>query len=428
MREKSMITSTPAIPPYHERLIEPYLTRLATELSAFMVVGPRAVGKTRTVERRAATTIRLNVAGEAVAFRADADAALLGLDEPVLLDEWQEVPDVLRAVAQQVNADPRPSRYFLTGSARAEVENTPWPGTGRLQRVPIYPMTVRERCSRTGAEGVVDKLVEGVPLTAPRTALNLRDYVDLLLVGGFPYPALALSDPVARAAWFDSYVDDLVTHDVEQLEDSKTKPRDPLRLRRYFEAYALTSAGVSDHKTIFEAAQVQQKTAARYAELLEKLYVVEQVQPWMTNRLSRLTHQPKRYVIDPALAAHVLRLDAQGILADGNLLGRMLDTFVAAQLRPEVAVSSHRVRQYHVRTEGGRHEVDIVLELGGDRVIGIEVKAAAAPDAADAKHLTWLREQLGDRFVVGVVFCSTPRVYQLSDRIVAAPIASIWTD
>lgn len=418
----------PSIPSYHDRLIEPHLTRLANELSAFMVVGPRAVGKTRTVERRAATTIRLNVAGEAAAFKADPDAALMGLDEPVLLDEWQEVPDVLRAVAQRVNDDPRPSRYFLTGSVRAEVENTPWPGTGRIQRVPIYPMTVREREGGTGAKGVVDKLVEGLPLTAPSRAIDLRGYVDLLLIGGFPYPALALNNAVARAAWFDSYVDDLVTHDVEQLESSRTQRRDSVRLRRYFEAYALNSAGVSEHKTIFDAAQVQQKTGAKYAELLQRLYVVEQVQPWMTNRLSRLTHQPKRYVIDPALAAHLLRLDAQGILGDGNVLGRMLDTFVTAQLRPEVAISPHRVRQYHLRTEGGRHEVDIVLELGGDRVIGIEVKAGAALDAADAKHLIWLREQLGARFVAGVVFSSTPRVYEISDKIVAAPISAIWTD
>ena len=60
--------------------------------------------------------------------------------EPVLLDEWQVVPNVLRAVANAVNADPRPARFFLTGSARAELENEPWPGTGRIQKIAMYPM------------------------------------------------------------------------------------------------------------------------------------------------------------------------------------------------------------------------------------------------------------------------------------------------
>jgi predicted AAA+ superfamily ATPase len=41
---------------YHPRLIEPALAELAEELSALMIVGPRAVGKTTTLGRRAATT------------------------------------------------------------------------------------------------------------------------------------------------------------------------------------------------------------------------------------------------------------------------------------------------------------------------------------------------------------------------------------
>jgi hypothetical protein len=60
-------------------------------------------------------------------------------------------------------------------------------------------------------------------------------------------------------------------------------------------------------------------------------------------------------------------------------------------------------------------------------VIGIEVKAAAAPAARDARHLVWLRDQLGDRFVAGVVLHTGPRVFEMGDRIVAAPISSIWS-
>ena len=98
-------------PTYHPRLIEPVLDDLTAELPALVIVGPRAVGKTTTLERRAATTIRLDVAAQAAAFEADPDAALRGLAEPVLLDEWQNVPGVLGAVARSVNDDPRPGRF-----------------------------------------------------------------------------------------------------------------------------------------------------------------------------------------------------------------------------------------------------------------------------------------------------------------------------
>jgi predicted AAA+ superfamily ATPase len=413
---------------YFPRLIEPALEEIAEELSALMIVGPRAVGKTTTAKRRAVTTISLDVPAQAAAFEADPDAALRELNEPVLLDEWQAVPGVLGAVARSVNDDPRPGRFLLTGSVRAEIENTPWPGTGRLQRLVMLPMTVREQRRLSAGPSFLDKLLTGTPLATPAEPVDLRAYVELALSGGFPRSTLALRSARARASWFDSYVNDLLTHDIEEIEVSKTKKRDPVRLRRYFEAYALNSAGVPDHKTIYEAARIRKKTADAYEELLTRLFVIEQIPAWTSNRLKRLVLLPKRYVVDPALLAHLLRLDVNGVLRDGDLLGRILDTFVAAQLRPEIALSPERPHLYHLRDKGGEHEIDLLLELGGFRIVAIEIKAASAPRAEAAKHLAWLRDSLGDRFCAGVVFHTGPRTYALEEKIIAAPISTLWTD
>jgi predicted AAA+ superfamily ATPase len=168
----------------------------------------------------------------------------------VLLDEWQEVPGVFGAARRAVDADPRPSRFLLTGSVRAEHENEVWPGTGRFLRLPMYPMTVRERIGDAGAMSFVDKLADGGTLAVPADTPDLRGYVELGLESGFPQAALLLSGR-ARRMWLRSYLEDLLTHDVEELENPATKRRDTERLRRYFEAYALNSAGAADHKTIF---------------------------------------------------------------------------------------------------------------------------------------------------------------------------------
>ncbi|MDQ3945413.1 MAG: DUF4143 domain-containing protein, partial [Actinomycetota bacterium] len=101
--------------------------------------------------------------------------------------------------------------------------------------------------------------------------------------------------------------------------------------------------------------------------------------PWTSNRLKRLVRSPKRYVVDPGLIGAVLRLDANATLRDGDLLGRVLDTFVTAQLRAELAVSDARPRLYHPRREQGRREVDLLAELAAGRVVAVEVKADAAP-------------------------------------------------
>ena len=127
----------------------------------------------------------------------------------------------------------------------------------------------------------------------------------------------------------------------------------------------------------------------------------------------------------PSVAA--LGLDSTTLLRDGDLLGRMIDTFVAAQLRAELPVSSHLPRLHHLRQQDGRHEVDLLVEFAGRRVVAIEVKSSSAPERGDASHLVWLRDQLGDRFAHGLVLHTGRMCAPMGDRITAAPISTLWS-
>ena len=407
---------------YLPRLVDGRLDALLAELPAIFLTGPRATGKTTTAARRAATIVRLDREAEAVAFRADPDAALRGPREPILLDEWQVVPGVLGAVKRAVDADPRPGRFLVTGSVRGDLDGDLWPGTGRLTRIPMYGMTVREQANSGLGSPFLDRVTAGADLVPAPETPDLRGYVELALHGGFPEPALRLGE-TARRAWLESYVDHLLTRDAEQVDGG----RDPARLRRYLEAYALNTAGIVDERTLFDAAGINRKTAHAYERLLTNLQVVEALPAWTSSRLKRLVLMPKRHLVEPALAGAVLGLDVNLVLRSGDLLGRLLDSFVVAQLRAELAVSAVRPRLYHLRQQQGRIEVDLLAELAGGRLVAIEVKADAAPSPAAARHLATLRDLYPDAFVAGIVLHTGPRTYRLGDRLVAAPISSLWS-
>jgi len=407
---------------YRPRLVDSLLDALLAELPALFITGPRATGKTTTAARRARTVVRLDREAEAVAFRADPDAAMRGLPEPVLLDEWQAVPGVLGAVKRAVDTRPDPGRYLITGSVRGDLEGELWPGTGRLTRIPMFGMTIAEQLGVRSFVPFFDRVVAGEDLRPAADTPDLRGYVELLLRGGFPEPALRLAAS-SRRRWLDSYVEHLLTRDAEQVEGG----RDPARLRRYLEAFALNTAGIVEDRTLFEAAGINRKTALAYERLLVNLLVVEAVPAWTSNRLKRLILSPKRYVVDPGLAGAVLGLDVDLVLRNGDLLGRMLDTFVAAQLRAELASAASRPRLYHVRQQQGRFEVDLLAELGGGRLVGIEIKADAAPSGDSARHLAALRDRYPDAFVAGIVLHTGPRAYRLGDRLLAAPISTLWS-
>jgi uncharacterized protein len=409
---------------YRDRLVDALLAELLQELPAILIVGPRAVGKTTTARRFARTVIRLDRDAEAAAFRADPDVALRGLQEPVLLDEWQAVPSVLGALKRAVDDDLRPGRYLLTGSVRADLEAETWPGTGRLTRVALSGLVGREVLGSVDGPGLFERIAAGgveAAARAPADLPDLRGYVEMALAGSFPSPVLHLQG-TARRRWLDGYLDQILTRDASQVAGD----RDPVRLRRYFEALASNTAGVVEDKTLYDAAGINARTAAAYDRLLANLFIVEAVPAWMTNRLKRLARAPKRYVVDPGLVGAALRVDTDGVMRDGDLLGRILDSFVMAQVRGEISISASGLRAYHLRQQQGRHEVDVVLEAADGRVIGVDVKAEAAPTVRSARHLAWLRDELGDRFIAGVVLHTGPRPYTLGDRLSALPISALW--
>ncbi len=406
------------------RLVDPLIAQLLSELPAVLVLGARSTGKTTTALRHAESVVRLDHDPQAAAFRADPDVALRGLAEPVLLDEWQSVPGVLSAVKRAVDADSSPRRFIVTGSARSSLGAGTWPGTwpgtGRLVTVDMHPLTVSEQVG-SASRPLIERICDGEELLPASDSPDLRGYLDLALQGGFPEAALVDSE-ITRRRWLRSYL----RHVAERDAPAADPGRDPVRLARYLEAYALNSADLARDNTLHGAAGISRDTGIAYRRLLSDLRVIAEIPAWSSNRLSRLVKSPKRYMADSSLLAAAAGVTAVGVLAEGDLMGRLVETFVAAHLRAEADVSDLFPRLHHLRDAQGRHEVDIVAEVAGGRVIAIEVKSASSVSISDARHLIWLREQIGKRFIAGVVLHTGPRSFALDDKISAVPISTLW--
>jgi hypothetical protein len=407
---------------YVPRYVDKVLDDLFDDVAAVMLTGPRACGKTTTAARRATSVLRLDDPEQSRLFAGQPDAYVRRLPEPILIDEWQEVPESLGVVKRAVDSGSGTGRFLVTGSVRARHQGVTWPGTGRLVPLPMFGLTIGELERAPGAASFVERLFSPDDPEPGRLggAPDIFEYVDLAVRGGFPDAVAAKA--TTRTRWFNGYVEQLVHRDVLDLATVRT----PARMAALFRAVGLSTAGVPALTTLTDAASIDARTAKAYLDLLEELRVIERVQPWLSNNLKRLTKAPKYYIVDSGLAAYLAGADSRRILNNGELLGRIVDTFVASQLRPLVALDASGMTMHHLRSRDGDHEIDLVLEGADGRTVGIEVKAAAVVDPTDARHLAWFRDARGPEFTRGVVLHAGTSTFQLGERIWAMPIASLW--
>lgn len=411
---------------YTERIGDHVLIRHLGVWPAEFITGPRAVGKTTTALRHARSTLRLDRPAELGVVLDDPDTAIAAGPFPLLIDEWQHAPDVLAAVKRAVDAGlEQPGRYIITGSSRNDLHIGQWPLTGRVLPMSLWPLTGRERFGDASAASLFDRWDTEHRFTVPKEPPNILGYLEIALDGGFP-GAIAASAAGAREDWMRAYVDVAATRDLEELAPGSGRRRSPESLRRYLAACATHTSGVVPDTALAEAAGLDRRTGLGYHEMLTVLRLVDDVPVWHTNRLKRLTSTPKRYLSDAGLAAWLLGTGSETLARDAHARGRIIDTYVAAQIRVEVEASLHGARLYHLRTQGGEREIDIVVEFG-QRIAALEVKTSSAPTGRDARHIAWLRDRLPpDQFAGGVVLHTGPNRYSLGDRIEAVPIAGLW--
>lgn len=328
----------------------------------------------------------------------------------MLVDEWQLAgTDLLWTIKGMVDVAPAAGRFLLTGSVEPATYGPTYPLTGRATHLVMRPMTWPElegrADSRTGLTALVKGDLSMASATAPLFSL------DWLSRAGFPL-ARMLPD---SGQYLDAYAS-LVS------QRAGEEGRDSSRLLRTMKVIATLTGQATPDQRVWEAADINKDTWKHYEDVLLRSHLYAPAVAMESNRLKRLTSYPKRFLADTALALTLSGLSVADLRADAAAAGSYLESFVVQQLRPIVDLLGGAL--LHLRTGAGEHEVDIVIEVPGG-VVGFEVKHGVRPRGNDARHLTWLRDQLGERFRHGYVVHTGSEAYPLEERIWAVPIGGL---
>lgn len=408
--------------PLFPRLVEPRLAEALQDTPVVLIHGPRQCGKTTLAQaigqRHDFSYFTFDDEVTLAAATADPLGFVGDLPQRAILDEVQRAPGIFPSLKSAIDRRRTPGRFLLTGSANVLLVPTLADSlAGRMGILRLHPLAQCELGKREPR--FLDRLFSGA--FAVRKAERLgKALADLLVAGGYP-DALARRTARRRQAWYRDYVEALVQRDVRSL--ARIASLDVLpRLLTLAAGQTARLINVSDLASPF---QLSRPTIRDYVTLLERVFLLEELPPWHSNRLSRLVKTPKLHLGDSGVACALLGLDAEALRADRAYLGQVLETFVFGELRRQASGHPDDHRFHHFRDKDGV-EVDVVIERGTRQVAGVEVKASATVTPADFRGLRKLKEASGKRFVAGVVLYDGETSAGFGDGLFAVPIRYLW--
>ncbi len=415
-------------------MLDDELDDLFTQVPAVAIDGPKGVGKTTTAEQHVEGLLRLDSRSAREAIEAEPEQ-LLRRHRPLLIDEWQKVPEVWDVVRRAVDDDPSGGQFLLVGSASPAVGATAHSGAGRIGRLRMRPMTLSERGVASTSVSVPSLLTGRREALSGSCDLRLDDYVEEIVASGFP--ALRPLTGRARRFQLDSYLRNAVDRDVPEQGLAVRKPESMLLWLRAYAAATSTTASYSqilDAATPGQADKPARSTSIAYREVLTQLWLIDPVPAWTPagSVLTRLGQSPKHHLADPALAARLLGLGKDALLdgvgspvgpQSGSMLGHLFESLATLCLR--VSAQAAEASVGHLRTRNGDHEVDLVLVRDDGRVVAVEVKLSSTVSDHDTRHLRWLADRLGDRLLDAVVVTTGPQAYRRPDGIGVVPLGLV---
>lgn len=417
---------------YVERHLAERIEKALSTSRIVNVVGPRQVGKTTLVRDLMRTTYHtLDDDAIRAALAADPYGQLRLLtdrqgDRPIVLDEVQTLPEIIRALKRIVDEDPRPGRFILTGSSDVFSAAKAYDSlAGRVMTLTLRPLSAAEiegagPCRLLDLALAGDDLATALPEPRP---MDREKAVDLIVRGGFP--EIRTLDDGDRMDRYASYLDSVVARDVSPF----AVVRKPDALRRLLDQAAARTAQELNLTSLCNLLELRKETAAVYLDVFARLGLVHRLGAWTSAGSRKEIKAPKLHVLDTGCAAALRGQDRQSFELGANpmALGPLVETFVFGEIEKSLPYQSKRWRLYHWRQTP--REIDLLAEAPGGALVLFEVKAAATVTAADFRHLDWFFNEGPGRLQGGAGF-----VVYLGDRLLsfgpgklALPLSMFWS-
>ena len=362
---------------YITRIVDKVIDRRIEAFNAVNIVGPKGCGKTRTAKERSKTIIEFEDEEKRPGYLSVAETSpslFLKNPKPILFDEWQDAPKIWGTIRKACDDAPEETgSYYFTGSTSKDVD-TPHTGTGRITGITMYPMTLYETGESNGQISLSELFdTESAACDGCRSDITLEDLFMAACRGGWPR-CLALKSDKARLEIARDYYNQIYMKDISAVDHVN---RNPEWARTILWSYARNMATIAKKNKIYQdvrsAHDISDNTIATYISVLEKLFVLKDIDAWTPQIRSKtaIRAAKKHIFTDPSIGIAALGLSPEYFYNDLDTFGHVFENMVLRDLL--VFAEAHDAKVMHYSDSQGL-EADAIYQLSDGRYALIEIK------------------------------------------------------
>lgn len=388
---------------YLPRIVDTEIKELLEIMGAVQIEGCKWCGKSTTAAHYAQSIIEFqnpDRKSEYDNIKNTKPSLFLKGNKPRLFDEWQMYPVVWDCVRTDLDHTRLKGQYLFTGSAKPTENETMHTGTGRISKVLMRPMSLYESGESTGEVSLQDifnkKDIEGV------SNLSLEDLASLIVRGGWPAVLDVKSNAKYKVA--SEYIKRLINEEVTKVDGVERNPEKMLNVLRSLARNITTQVSITtieaDVKNTFEN-DVSRPTVTDYLNTLERLFVIEEMHATNLNLRSKyaLRTTPKKYFVDPSLAAAILEIKPNDLINDLKTFGIMFEALCIRDLK--IYAQSHGGNITFYRDEKD-FKVDAIIRTSSGKWGAVEIKLGDGYIEDAAQNLLKFKDK------VDITKCSQP--------------------
>ena len=337
----------------------------------------------------------------------DPDLFLKSNKAPIIIDEVQRAPDLLRYIKIQVDNSEEKAQYYLTGSQKFNLmQNVTESLAGRIGILNLLGLSLRE----------IKNINFNEPFLPTEEYLNKRRKFEKVI----PYdeiwniihkgsmPALYQNESDVDM-FYSMYLRKYIEQDVR----NATKIGEVLVFFKFMTALASRIGQLLNLNSIANEVGITIPTAQRWLSILVASNIIYILEPYYNNIMKRAVKTPKIYFLDTGLAAYLTKWKTSEVLEAGTMSGNFFENYVIVEIVKSYYNSGELRPPLYFYRDKEKREIDLIIEENG-KLYPIEIKKTAKPEKAMIENFKALEgvKEIGE----GGVICMYDNIINLDEK------------